>query len=863
MSAPLKARQPLAPDSPPRWEMLPRSPLRGRALPHRGWRWARRIVGALAGLALLGVLLGVLGLYGVYRVYTADLPDVDGLKRYQPPVMSRIYASSGQLMQELATERRIFVPYAAIPEVVRKAFVSAEDQNFWRHRGVDPTAILRAALTDLQHMGEGRRPVGASTITQQVAKNMLVGNEMSFRRKIREAALAIRIEHTLSKERILELYLNEIYLGQQSYGVAAAAQAYFDKPLERVSLAEAALLAALPKAPNNYNPLRNPEAARIRRDWVLERMAEDRDITPQQAATAKAEPVAAAGARKPEIVAGGEYFAEEVRRRLVERFGAERMAQGGLMVRTSMDPLLQKAAERAVRDGLMAYDRAHGGWRGPVARLDPAVLRGNWAERLGELAPPPGMLPGWRLALVLDTTEAEAKLGWADRATDQPVPSPRISRMLLAEQSWARAARGDRLGPSPRRMSDIVQPGDVVMVEPVGSGAGEGRATARPERMALRQIPLIQGALVSLDPHTGRVIALCGGWSYEASKFNRATQASRQPGSSFKPFVYLTAMEQGISPSARFVDGPFVLDMGRAGKWQPMNYEMDYGGPTSVHVALVKSRNLVTLRIAQRVGMAAVVQNAIAFHLADSMPKVLPAALGAVETTVLRMAGAYAALDEGGREVIPTLIDSVQDSTGRVLWRPSGIACEDCDGDPEHPPALRDQRRQIADPDSVFQVVTMMQDVVARGTGHAAGIGLDRPIAGKTGTTQDFNDAWFGGFTPDLVTIVWVGFDTPTSLGSGETGGALAAPIWRDYMAVALKNHPVLNFAAPPGVRLARWESSIGNVTDAFKPSQEPGAASITPVAAQTGGGADQGDGGGAPAPSPATGRDPTMGGLY
>ena len=827
------------------------------------WRWFGRIVGVFFALMALAGFVGVIALYGAYQFYTADLPDVEVLRNYQPAVMSRIYAGDGELMQELATERRIFTAYAGIPEVVRKAFVSAEDQNFWRHRGVDPLAIVRAAVTDIEHMGEGRRPVGASTITQQVAKNMLLGNEVSFRRKIREAILAMRIEQTLSKERILELYLNEIYLGQQSYGVTAAAQAYFDKPLNRLTLAEAALLAALPKAPNTYNPLRNPEAAHLRRDWVLERMAEDRDITAAQAAAAKAEPIALAPAHRPDTVGFGAYFGEEVRHRLTEHFGADRMAQGGLMVRTSMNPVLQQAAERIVREGLMNYDRKNGGWRGPVAHLDPTALRGNWAERLGELAPPPGMLPDWRLAVVLEQTDTEAKLGWLDAAANQPqaVPVPRISPMLLGDLGWARAVRADRLGPPPRRIADVMRPGDVVMAQLAGTAAGEAnRASGRPERLLLRQIPQLQGALVSLDPRTGRVLALCGGWSHDQSQFNRATQALRQPGSAFKPFVYLTAMEQGVSPSQRFADAPFVLDMGKAGQWRPMNYEQDFLGPTPLHVALVKSRNLVTLRVAQQVGMNAVAQNAIAFHIVDSMPRVLPAALGAVDTTVMRLAGAYAALDEGGREVIPTVIDSVQDRDGHLLWRPAALQCGNCDGDADHPPVLDDARKTIADPASVFQVVTMMQDVVAHGTGYAAGVGLNRPIAGKTGTTQDFNDAWFGGFTPDLVTVVWVGFDAPAGLGNGETGGALAAPIWHDYMAIALKNRPVLQFVAPPGVTLAKWDTGSGIVTDAFKKGQEPGA-----TAAQTAEGSgdeqggDQSGGGGK-----TTGKlDTTMGGLY
>ncbi len=769
MFGPLKAGEPLAPGSrqpaPNSPEPRRKAPEPRRRAPQKRkslWRWPGRIIGALFVILFLAGLTGLLGLYGVYRVYTADLPDVDGLKHYQPAVMGRIYAGDGELMQELATERRIFVRYAAIPAVVRKAFLAAEDQNFWRHGGVDPLAILRAAFTDLQHLGEGRRPVGASTITQQLAKNMLLGNQVTLRRKIREAILAIRIEKALTKQRILELYLNEIYLGQQSYGVAAAAQAYFDKPLDRLTLAEAALLAALPKAPNNYNPVRNPEAARLRRDWVLDRMADDHDITPAQAAAAKAEPIKLA-LHKSEPIAIGQYFTAEVRHRLIEQFGADRTTRDGLMARTSMDPVLQREAEHALRAGLMAYDRSHGGWRGPVAHVDPASLGGNWAERLAEIARPPGMLADWKLAIVLDSGGSEAKLGWLDEAggPSRKAATPRFSQMLLRDSRWARPVHRQRLGPTPRRMSDVVRAGDVVMVAPAEPAAAAGQSPGRPERMLLRQIPLVQGALVSLDPRSGRVLALCGGWSYEASQFDRATQAMRQPGSSFKPFVYLTAMEQGISPSQRFLDGPFVLDMGAAGQWKPENYEQDYGGPTSLHVALRKSRNLVTVRVAQKVGMDAVARTAIAFHVVDKMPLVLPAALGAVDTTVLRLAGAYAALDEGGREVIPSLIDSVQDRNGRVIWRPFGLDCENCNGDADHPPELVDRRKSIADPASVFQVVTMMQDVVAHGTGYAAGAGLRRPIAGKTGTTQDFKDAWFGGFTPDLVTVVWVGFDQP------------------------------------------------------------------------------------------------------
>ncbi len=813
----------------------------------------------------LVLFVGAVGAYGAYRHFSAALPDVNGLLHYQPRQMSRVYASDSHLLAELATERRIFVPYAAIPDLVKRAFVSAEDQNFFTHRGVDPLAIIRAGVTDLLQYGQGRRPVGASTITQQVAKNMLLGNEMSLSRKAKEALLAIRIENTLTKDRILELYLNEIYLGLSSYGVAAAAQTYFNKSLDDLTIPEAAFLAALPKAPNNLNPFRFYDAAKSRRDYVLDRMADDHVITAEQLAQAKATPIAAAPFRRVETVSGADYFAEEVRRRLVDQFGADQTTQGGLVVRTSLDPALQEMADKTLRDGLMRYDMKRG-YRGAVSHLDAAALRAGWAAALVGVARPAGMLPEWRLAVVTEETDREAKLGFLEH-TAGGVTQQRTAPLQLSDIAWARLLHDDKTGPTPRRMSDTLQVGDVVMAQLVEQTAPVLRAATGPkggpasspapmgEHFLLRQIPIVQGALVTIEPGTGRVLAMSGGWSFEQSQFNRATQANRQPGSSFKPMVYLTAMEQGISPSQRFLDAPFVLDMGAAGKWRPSNYELDFNGPTPLRIALEKSLNLVTVRVADRVGMEQVAQTAIAFHVVDAMPRVLPAALGAVDTTVLRQAAAYAALDAGGREVVPTLIDSVQDRDGKVIWRAPAVSCQ-CD-DPSHPPVLQDDRKQIADAPSVFQVVTMMQGVVSRGTGYEAAKGLNRAVAGKTGTSQDFNDAWFVGFTPDLVTAVWVGFDNPSSLGNNETGGAVAAPIWHDYMAFALRNRPNLKFIPPPGVTMASWDSGFGTVTDAFKPDQVPGASG--PVA----GGTDSADAGTAGGSGTAAGVDTGLGGLY
>ena len=880
MSDPLRARERLSPSgSSPRGRETP--PRRGgdaAARKPRGRlaRIGRGIAGALLGVVVLGGAVGATGGYIAYRHFSANLPDVDGLKSYQPPVMSRVFADDGKLVAELAAERRIFVPFSAIPDLVKQAFVSAEDQNFWVHKGVDPLAIARAAVFDLTHMGQGRRPVGASTITQQVAKNMLLDSELSLTRKVREALLAMRIEQNLSKQRILELYLNEIYMGLGSYGVAAAAQAYFNKPLEQLNLQEAAFLAALPKAPNNYNPFKYPDAAKARRDWVLDRMVDDRAVTVAQASAAKAQPVVPTQFRRPAPIPGAEWFTEEVRRQLLQQFGQDIATQGGLMVRISLDPTLQAAAERSVRDGLQAYDRKMGGWRGPVSHVDPPGR--DWAGALGQIARPPGMLPAWRLAVVLSTSETEAQLGWQEPADQSGQTQPRTGNLSLADLGWARTLKDGKRGPPPRRIADVLIPGDVVMVEPGAAAPAApnppalANARTRPAaplppsttaRLALRQIPQVEGALVSLDPTTGRVLAMVGGWSFEQSQFNRATQAQRQPGSSFKPFVYLTALERGISPSQRFLDAPIVIDT-PDGRWRPGNYEGTFGGPTSLRVALEESLNLVTLHVAERVGMRAVADNAIAFHVVDNMPRVLPAALGAVETTVLRQAGAYASIAMGGREVIPTLVDSVQDRDGHVVTRALGLQCDEC-ADGKAPPLVTDERKQIADPQSVFQLITMMQGVVQRGTGAPVAKDLGRPIAGKTGTSQDFNDAWFGGFTPDLVTVVWVGFDNPATLGDKETGAAVAGPIWHDYMAAALKGRPVLNFVQPPGVTMASWDSGAGTVTDAFKPGQVPGASG--PVGGGTTMASQEPDGSGAvPASAGAPvhgGVDSTLGGLY
>jgi penicillin-binding protein 1A len=826
-----------------------------------------------AGLA---AIVGGLVAWNYYQSVAADLPTIDGLRTYEPPVMSRVYASDDQLIGELANERRIFVPIAAIPRLVRNAFIAAEDQNFYTHHGIDPFAILRAAGTDLARMGDKRRPVGASTITQQVARNMLLGSDtLSLRRKAQEALLALRLEHVFSKDRILELYLNEIYLGEGAYGVAAAGQAYFNKRLEDLTPAECAMLASLPKSPTNYNPFHAPDAALARRNWVIGRMVDTGAITADQGGAALAAALNPAEASRPALVEGSDWFAEEVRRDLIARFGPDRAAEGGFSVRTSLDPALQQEADRALRAGLAAYDHSHGGWRGASKSL-PAEKRGDdkWAASLAEIGALPGSLPGWQLAVVRGFAGNSAILGVLPR-DDAPDNTPPVQALAtVGAMGWTRLAGGNGVPTGPiTRITDALHVGDVIMVELTGSdtqhtGHGHSAVTTSYAHAELRQVPKVAGALVSLEPRTGRVVAMSGGWSFDASKFNRVTQAQRQPGSSFKPFVYLTAMEQGISPSARFDDEPITI-----GTWSPNNYEMTFGGPTPLRIALEESLNLVTVRLAEHIGMDAVAKTAMDFHLVDAMPRVLPAALGAVETTVMREAGAYASLATGGRQVTPTLIDSVQDRDGRIVWRPPGLAFGAAD--PSQPPVFTDPRPNLADPQSAYQIIMMMQGVAKYGTGAVVTGNWDRDVAAKTGTSQDYNDAWFAAMTPDLVTIVWVGFDTPQTLGDRMTGAVTAGPIWRGFMEAALKDRPKLAFRAPDGIELFSWDCGKHACIDAFKPAQVPGEGYGVAALGATASTKDEtpgtpgnvqmvpADPNAPPKPAPGTGVDSGVGGIY
>lgn len=781
---------------------------------------------ALVSMGFLSLFLGLGAVFYALSYFSRDLPDYSQLKDYQPPVVTRLYSGDGRLLAEYAEEKRVYVPIEAIPDLVKHAFVSAEDQNFYAHKGVDFIAVARAIVTNLKHAGSGRRPEGASTITQQVAKNFLLGNEVSYRRKIREAILAWRMEKALSKDRLLELYLNEIYLGGGSYGVAAAALNYFNKGLEELDIEEAAYLAALPKAPNNYHPSRNYKGALDRRNYVVDRMAIDGYITASQAQIAQAKPLELAQ-RDPTDTVSAPYFAEEIRRELIEKYGAKGLYEDGLAVRTSVDPRLQSIAEKALRAGLADYDRRHG-WRGPVARLKSLS---DWQGELSAIAPPPAKPESWAMAVVLSVRDKTAEIGFAGAKT---------AALSLESTRWARKAGVSEVS----ALKQVLEPGDVILVEEVRDeddssekkDAAKDRKTAASSHYVLRQIPQIQGAVVALDPHTGRVLALQGGWRYgNGDEFNRATQAWRQPGSAFKPFIYLAALDKGFTPSTLVLDAPFVAEQRPGVQWAPTNYTHEFYGPTPLRVGLEKSRNLMTVRLADHVGMDTVVDYAKRFGVVRDMKPYLANALGATETTLLRLTAAYAQFVNGGKKVTPTFIDRIQDRRGNTVFRHDARPCENCGGlvdwVMQPVPVVPDTREQIADSRTAYQMVSMLEGVVQRGTAARLKV-LDRPLAGKTGTTNESKDTWFIGFSPDLVVGVFVGFDDPRSLGKKETGASVAVPVFEDFVREALDGVPAMPFRVPPGLRqvmvnpdtgVRAWPGEKNAIWESFIAGTEPG----------------------------------------
>ncbi|WP_245414607.1 penicillin-binding protein 1A [Aestuariivirga litoralis] len=762
-----------------------------------------------------------------YVLWTAskDLPDYTQLANYAPPVMTRIYAADGSMLAEYAEERRLFVPVSQMPKLLIEAFTSAEDKTFFTHGGLDWQGIAAAAYRYAQVKMTGKgQIVGASTITQQVAKNFLLTNERSIDRKLKEAILVRRIEQTFTKDQILELYLNEIFLGMNSYGVAAASLNYFGKSLDQLSLEQMAYLAALPKGPNNYHPFRQKERAIERRNWVLTQMFENGYITEEQMKEAQAKPLEVTPRPFGAQLFAAESFAEEVRRELIELYGKDKMEKGGLSVRTTLDPKLQLYARQALARGLIAFDRKRG-FRGPIAVGELGAVP-DWALLMKGKKVPDDMAP-WRIAVVLDVNDAEATIGLQPRT--QPdgslAPERETGTIPLDLLSWARAyVDGTALGPQVKKASDVLKPGDMVYVAP-NKDSGQYH---------LMQVPEVDGAMVAMDPHTGRVLALVGGFSYGRSQFNRAVQALRQPGSSFKPIVYAAALDNGYSPASVIMDAPVEFKMPDGSMWKPKNYQNKFFGPSTLRRGIEQSRNVMTVRLANELGMAKVIDLATRLGIYDKLPSQLAMALGAGETTLLKMVTAYAMIDNSGKRVEPTLIDRIQDRYGKTIYKHDKRDCSSCmapDWTPDMAePELLDVSDQVMNPYTAYQITSMMEGVVERGTGKKV-LAVGKPVAGKTGTSNEERDAWFIGFTPDLVVGAYIGFDNPKPMGKGRTGGELAAPIVADFMKLALKDKPATPFRVPRAIELIPIDAKSGKrgifgrdgvILEAFKPGDEP-----------------------------------------
>lgn len=751
------------------------------------------------GIALGGLLLAWLLLW---LLFARDLPSADALLEYEPPLPTNVRAADGEPIHSFARERRVQLAFDEYPKQLIDAFISAEDKTFFSHGGIDYPGLAGAVIDYVSKIGSGRRAKGGSTITQQVAKNLLLGDEYSIKRKIREAFLAFRIESVLTKQQIMEIYLNQIFLGRNAYGVQSAARAYFGKDVDKLALHEAAYLAILPKAPSNYDPVRDRERALERRNWVLGEMRSNGFITKAEMEAARALPL---GTRRPvapprEQVGG--YFIEEVRRMLIERFGEtaedgpHSVYAGGLWVRTSMDPAMQDAAATALRNGLARYDGPRG-WSGPITTI---ALGDGWDRRLANANIGTGF-DDWIAAVVLSKTAGAAVIGFADGRRD-----------TLARTSAAMPRRG--VGGV---AFDFMRPGDVIVVKSVDG------------RWALRSIPLISGGFVAQDPHSGRVHAIQGGFDQRTASFNRATQAMRQPGSTIKPFVYAAALDNGMTPATIIVDGPFcVYQSARLGEKCFRNFSGSNAGPQTMRWGVEQSRNLMTVRAASQTGMDKVVEH-IAKMGIGRYPAVLSIALGAGDTTVLKLVNAYSMLVNHGRELQPTLIDYVQDRRGKVIWRSDPRACEGCNaadwnGRPMPRPAIRS--KQVLDPMTAYQVVHILEGVVQRGTAVTLRE-LNRPLFGKTGTTSGPTNVWFVGGTPDLVAGLYMGFDQPRSMGGAAQGGTMAAPVFKEFAATALKDMPRAPFPIPPGIRMVRIDRKSGRRVHEGWPTSDPKAAII------------------------------------
>ncbi len=817
------------------------------------WRYIKWLI--IIGFFLF-VCLAIFSAIYFIRV-TKDLPSVKTLSEYKPPIMTRVHAGDGKLIAEYAEQHRVFVPIESIPKEIQHAFVSAEDQRFYQHDGFDERGFARAMVANVKHKLKGERLEGGSTITQQVAKNFLVGNDRTIARKLREIVIATRIEKALDKDHVLELYLNEIYLGERSYGVAAAALNYFGKPLEELTLSEMSYLAALPKAPNNYKLDTKKDRAISRRNYVLDRLVADGHITAEEAETAKQDDLVGVDRLTGEEYTAADYFVEEARKEIFAMYGEDELYKGGLSIRTTLDTNLQLIGRRALRNGLEAYDKRYG-YRGPLERFSSFQ---DWKKRLDSFTAPKD-IGDWRVALVLEANAKEAKLGFSQLRDEETRPDN--GRLLLADMKWAAPVKDGKKGGEPKAVNSVITAGDLILVS---------KKTKTENNYVLQQIPEVNGGLISMDPHTGRILALVGGYSFGQSQFNRATQANRQPGSAFKPFVYASALDNEFTPASQVLDAPFVIkrqdtdcvenengilvlsDPDEEGQildpdrevtedecerfYKPGNYAAGrFYGLSTLRLGLEKSRNAMTVRLANDIGMARIMEYGQKFGIYEDPKPELAWVLGAGETTMMRLASAYSILINGGKRINPYILDRVQDGQGETIFIKEGEACDIClqdewDGGP--PPELPDEREIVIDPVTAYQVTFMLKGVVDNGTGIIIK-SLGRPLGGKTGTTNDYLDAWFMGFSPDLVTGVYVGYDNPRPL-NNEAGSKAAAPIFKEFMGEALKDRAKVPFRIPEGVsfspinRVTGEPSYIGApdfILEAFRPGTEPKIGEMT-----------------------------------
>ncbi|SFR19901.1 penicillin-binding protein 1A [Poseidonocella sedimentorum] len=753
-------------------------------------RFVLSFFGAIFSLVTLGVIAVALSIGAVLWIYGRDLPSHEQLAQYAPKTISRIYSGEGRIIDEFAQERRLFTPSSEIPDLVKQAFISAEDKNFYVHNGYDTRGIAAAIFEAVKTRGESVR--GASTIPQQVVKNFLLGGERRIERKVKEIILATRLEETLSKDKILELYLNEIFLGQNAYGVTAAAQTYFNKGLAELAPHEAAMLAAMPQAPSDYHPVRRKERVTERRNYVLREMKENGYITDAVYEAERQQPLRSVqNGDFPSFkstLPPRDYFTDEIRRQLTKDFGEGEFFTGGMSVRATIDAEMQAAAAESLRLQLEEFDRSTGIWRGTGETLSEEAL-GDWRAALAAVDLDRGIeLDGlWRPAVVLDIADQTLTVGIEGIEGEQGVPREDIR--------WLKG-----------NFFENFTRGDVVYVRAITADDSGDLI-----RWSLRQIPEVEGAFVAMDVNTGRVLAMQGGFSYQHSVFNRATQAQRQPGSSFKPFVYASALDSGYTPATIIVDAPIEINTPQ-GLWRPQNASREYYGPTPLRTGIERSRNLMTIRLAQEVGMDTIGRYAERFGVYDNMSRVLANSLGSEETTLYKMVAAYAMFANGGERVEPTLVDRVQDRYGRTVYRHDQRACVDCDVamlEPGLGPRIISTRDRIMDPVTAYQLTSMMQGVVERGTASRT-VSLPVPTAGKTGTTNDAKDVWFIGFTSNTVAGCYIGYDQPRSLGRGASGGGFCGPVFQRFMTEAVKKYGGHEFEIPEGGRFIKIDRFTG-----------------------------------------------------